>query len=106
VRWSTLWGPVERWGEYRRRQRAALDESNRIGPDVLLPTDHAAAPGPEADSGGRPATEPLPAAPPGAFGDVGQPLNRHSPFYLGFFGATGALLAWALWTPRLVLQTD
>ncbi|KRE61411.1 hypothetical protein ASG78_13300 [Nostocoides sp. Soil756] len=29
---------------------------------------------------------------------MGQPLNRHSPFYLGFFGATGAMLAFGLWT--------
>ncbi|WP_426561700.1 AI-2E family transporter [Angustibacter sp. McL0619] len=30
------------------------------------------------------------------FGIPGAPLNRHSPFYLGFFGAIGALLGWAL----------
>ncbi len=99
MRWSTLWGPVERWSDYRRRQRAALEESNRIGPDFLLPTDHAAAtaapPGPGADTGLLGATEPT--ASHGDFGDAGQPLNRHSPFYLGFWGATGALLAWALW---------
>ena len=28
---------------------------------------------------------------------IGRPLNRHSPFYIGFFGATGALLAIGLW---------
>ena len=32
------------------------------------------------------------------FGVVGQPLNRHSPFYLGFFGASGAMLAFGLWS--------
>jgi predicted PurR-regulated permease PerM len=97
VRWSTLWGPVERWGEYRRRQRAALEESNRIGPGVLPPVEAvpsvAAAPA-EAEGQTAPLVEP---SPPGRFGDVGVPLNRHSPFYLGFFGATGALLAWTLW---------
>ena len=31
------------------------------------------------------------------YGVVGRPLNRHSPFYVGFFGATGALLAIGLW---------
>ena len=36
----------------------------------------------------------LPAMP---YGIVGRPLNRHSPFYLGFLGATGALLAVGLW---------
>jgi len=97
VRWSTLWGPVERWGEYRRRQRAALEESNRIGPEVLPPVEAvpsvAGAPA-AAEGQTAPPVEP---SPPGRFGDVGVPLNRHSPFYLGFFGATGALLAWTLW---------
>ena len=32
------------------------------------------------------------------YGVVGRPLNRHSPFYIGFFGATGALLAIGLWS--------
>ena len=97
MRWSTLWGPVERWGEYRRRQRAALEESNRIGPGVLPPVEAvpsvAGAPA-EVEGQTAPPVEP---SPPGRFGDVGVPLNRHSPFYLGFFGATGALLAWTLW---------
>ena len=31
------------------------------------------------------------------YGAVGRPLNRHSPFYIGFFGAIGALLAIGLW---------
>ena len=97
MRWSTLWGPVERWGEYRRRQRAALEESNRINPGVLpsveaVPSVAGAAA--EVEGQTAPPVEP---SPPGRFGDVGVPLNRHSPFYLGFFGATGALLAWTLW---------
>jgi predicted PurR-regulated permease PerM len=101
VRWSTLWGPVERWGEYRRRQRAALEESNRINPDVLPRPDQAPTPDlpPTGGGPGRVApAEPVAPAAPGRYGDVGLPLNRHSPFYIGFFGATGALLAWALWT--------
>ncbi len=101
MRWSTLWSPVERWGEYRRRQRAALEESNRINPDVLPRPDQAPTEAlPTTGGGPGPAapTEPVAPAVPGRFGDVGQPLNRHSPFYLGFLGATGALLAWALWT--------
>ena len=101
MRWSTLWGPVERWGEYRRRQRAALENSNRIAPGVIPPSD---APEPVGDG----AREEGPttaehetgtlAGVLGPYGSVGQPLNRHSPFYIGFLGATGALLAWALWT--------
>ena len=35
------------------------------------------------------------AAPP--LRQAGRPLNRHSPFYIGFFGAIGALLAIGLW---------
>lgn len=31
------------------------------------------------------------------FGQAGQPLNRHSPLYVGFVGATGVLGAYALW---------
>ena len=27
---SRLWSPVTRWGDFRRRQLAALEESNRI----------------------------------------------------------------------------
>lgn len=84
MRLTTVWGPVARWGEYRRRQRAALEHSNRIGHGVGEPV-------PE----GHPAVG---ADPLSRFGAAGQPLNRHSPFYLGFFGATGAMLAFGLWT--------
>jgi predicted PurR-regulated permease PerM len=112
VRLSTLWGPVERWGDYRRRQRAALEESNRIdtgalpvvppGPPSGPPTGDGAGripvePGPAADTSGSPAT--------GMFGAIGQPLNRHSPFYIGFFGASGAMLAFGLWTGLARLAT-
>ena len=31
---SRLWSPVTRWGEFRRRQLAALEESNRIAAQV------------------------------------------------------------------------
>ena len=30
MRFAGLWEPVQRWGEFRRRQLAALEESNRI----------------------------------------------------------------------------
>ena len=81
MRLTTVWGPATRWGDYRRRQRAALARSNRIDVEALaedvqvLPSDH----------------------PLSRFGQAGQPLNRHSPFYIGFLGATGALLAIGLW---------
>ncbi|MDO9495898.1 MAG: AI-2E family transporter, partial [Nocardioides sp.] len=35
------------------------------------------------------------------FGEQGAPFERRSPFYLGFFGALGALLAYFLWTALL-----
>ncbi|WP_101394656.1 AI-2E family transporter [Phycicoccus duodecadis] len=82
VRLTTVWGPVSRWGEFRRRQLQALERSNRLDR------------GPLGDEpGAAPAEHPL-----SRYGAVGQPLNRHSPFYLGFFGATGAMLAFGLWT--------
>ena len=31
------------------------------------------------------------------YGQAGRPLNRQSPFYVGFFGALGVLLALGLW---------
>ena len=113
---SRLWSPVTRWGEFRRRQLAALEESNRIAAraradggaaadtePAALPVDPALpapvpAPAPAAAAAAPPAAAEdagsLPSAP---YGVIGRPLNRHSPFYLGFFGATGALLAVGLW---------
>ncbi len=47
-----------------------------------------------------PTTPPPPrpeAQPPTRFGEAGRPLNRHSPFYVGFVGALGALVAIGLW---------
>lgn len=35
------------------------------------------------------------------FGEQGAPFERRSPFYIGFFGALGALLAYFLWTALL-----
>lgn len=105
---SKLWSPVTRWAEFRRRQLEALEESNRIAAQSLEGADEATdrAPRLEPSVAGADqpdvhhpdraadATDGLPAAP---FGVVGRPLNRHSPFYIGFFGATGALLAVGLW---------
>jgi predicted PurR-regulated permease PerM len=131
VKVSRLWSPVTRWGEFRRRQLAALEESNRIaardrGDGGTEAPDAGPGPGPvdiltTADAGATtgappPGAETLPTGAPGAlgaageapaagglppgsgYGVVGRPLNRHSPFYIGFFGATGALLAIGLWS--------
>ncbi|HET8615879.1 MAG TPA: AI-2E family transporter [Actinomycetales bacterium] len=37
-----------------------------------------------------------PAEPSGAFGTPGQPMNRHSPFYLGLVGGLGLLAAYGI----------
>ena len=105
-----MYRPVTRWADFRRRQLAALEESNRIAArvrdedetgidepaDLEPPVVDGSGDETPAPVGGRAA----PSGEPGrssAFGVVGRPLNRHSPFYLGFFGATGALLAIGLW---------
>lgn len=110
---SRLWSPVNRWGEFRRRQLAALEESNRIAAratdadpagreaDNDAAATASAPPGPTADAVAS--TAPTPPEQGAGFsasnpyGVVGRPLNRHSPFYIGFFGATGALIALGLW---------
>lgn len=110
---SRLWSPVTRWGDFRRRQLAALEESNRIaarvsdadpagtGADGATRAPASAPPGPTADAVAP--TAPPPGeqgggfSPSNPYGVVGRPLNRHSPFYIGFFGATGALIALGLW---------
>lgn len=90
VRLSRVWEPVRRWDEFRRRQVAALEESNRLAASQL-----------ERDAAGKaPAAEGAPIEPSPLstqFGELGRPLNRHSPSYLGFFGATGAVVAVSLW---------
>jgi predicted PurR-regulated permease PerM len=105
---SRLWSPVTRWGEFRRRQLAALEESNRIAAQVTdtepagRDADSATGATASAPTGGDPDHPPPDAVASSreqaaVYGVVGRPLNRHSPFYIGFFGATGALLAVGLW---------
>ena len=97
----------ERWSEYRRRQRAALRESNRA-PVVIDDTDYdeladeveAEQRRLDAERAGEERTvPPVQTAPTQAlpqYGLAGQPLNRHSPFYVGFVGAFGVLVAYTL----------
>jgi predicted PurR-regulated permease PerM len=101
---SRLWAPVTRWGEFRRRQLAALEQSNHIAAKAME-ADDTHPPRADEDSvlevfepSRPPATgEGAGSVPVAPYGIVGRPLNRHSPFYIGFFGATGALLAVGLW---------
>ncbi len=74
MRLSTPLGPVNRWADYRRRQRLLASASSSQPAGGIRPSQ------PQTDHGG-----------------VGAPLNRHSPFYLGFLGALGAMLAIGLW---------
>jgi predicted PurR-regulated permease PerM len=121
---------LQRWTDYRRRQRAALRESYRSQRYAQPPEPHEAnlitdtlpPLGGDTGTGNGPADAAGAAeaaidedptqgrAPEGAtaigrdgqphrsgYGTAGRPLNRQSPFYVGFFGALGVLLAYGLW---------
>ena len=85
----------ERVEESRRRPLADLGGEHRGDDEQLthslladtLPRQDTEPMGPEPDvrGGRRP------------FGQAGRPLNRQSPFYVGFVGAIGVLAAYALW---------
>jgi predicted PurR-regulated permease PerM len=117
---------LRRWTDYRERQRTALRESYRSRPyderperhepnlisDTLPPLDGVAGTGEsttvdeaaiDQDPQQGPAPEGATAIGPdgrphrSGYGKAGRPLNRQSPFYVGFFGAIGVLLAVGLW---------
>jgi len=90
---------LRRWSDFRRRQRENLRASN-------APTHSR----PEAGEKPEEVTEqslltdtlPLlaePAQPSGrrTYGTAGRPLNRQSPFYVGFVGALGVFVAYGLY---------
>jgi predicted PurR-regulated permease PerM len=104
---------LNRWSDFRRQQRANLRASN-----VRTP----APPGGAHESAATPAgsllTDTLPCEPdalplapdpmppasntPGSngrqdYGTAGQPLNRQTPFYVGFVGALGVFAAYGLY---------
>jgi predicted PurR-regulated permease PerM len=100
-----LRGLRDRERAFRARQRERVEESRRRpladlggerrGDDEQL--THSLL----ADTLPRQDTEPV-AAPDvrggrRPFGQAGRPLNRQSPFYVGFVGAIGVLAAYALW---------
>ena len=109
---------LERWKEFRRKQRAALRESNRstalLAAEVSGQTverDERVERVEHGDGGllngvlppTEGATHPAELSPAPAegdkqkFGPAGRPLNRQSPFYVGFIGAVGVLVALGLW---------
>jgi predicted PurR-regulated permease PerM len=104
---------LKRWSDFRQRQREILRASNAptlIAPNPIAPTPIAP------DAGGAPVggpetaeqperdllTDALPLGaqePPNLrrdYGTAGRPLNRQSPFYVGFVGAFGVLVAYGL----------
>jgi predicted PurR-regulated permease PerM len=100
-----LRGLRDRERAFRERQRARVEESrrrpldlgdDRTGDDERL--THSLL----GDTLPRQDAEPMAAEPEArgarrAFGQAGRPLNRQSPFYVGFVGAIGVLAAYALW---------
>jgi predicted PurR-regulated permease PerM len=101
---------VRRWRAWRHEQRDRWQASNRIqrpeptatagevGASAAPPAPHApvhpaAAPAPQA---GAAAGRGQASGDDSDFGRAGRPLNRQSPFYMGFVGAIGVLVAYGL----------
>ena len=76
---------VRRWQDFRVRQRELLDESNRLQSELWEQIHRT-----EAD-----VRTIAPASTP-ATGERQRPVWLASPFYIGFTGALGVLLAWLL----------
>jgi predicted PurR-regulated permease PerM len=100
---------LKRWSDFRRKQREILRASNVPTPierDGNTPTPIERDGGDEPEEGAEPGlltdTLPLVADPPGPgrrrdYGPAGRPLNRQSPFYVGFVGALGVFVAYGLY---------
>ena len=92
---------LRKWSEFRRRQRENLRASNTPTPpdgeaETEAETHEQLAPDPLRDN------LPLEANAPDSgrrrdYGTAGRPLNRQSPFYVGFVGAFGVLVAYGLY---------
>ena len=89
---------LKKWSDFRRRQRENLRASNtpkaqdgeavtdeQLEPDLLADALPIRADASGRDGGG------------GGYGTAGRPLNRQSPFYVGFVGAFGVLIAYGLY---------
>ena len=104
---------LKRWSDFRQRQREILRASNAptpIAPEPIAPDPIAPAGGVTPVDGPETGeqterdllTDALPLGarePPSRrrdYGIAGRPLNRQSPFYIGFVGALGVLVAYGL----------
>jgi len=90
---------LERWSDFRRRQRENLRASNARTP-APQNGEHERAEAPE--QGLLTDTLPLGDDAPDPirrhdYGTAGRPLNRQSPFYVGFVGALGVFVAYGLY---------
>src|SRR5674476_910125 len=99
---------LRRWSDFRQRQREILRASNAPTPATPTPVakHEGATPVGGPETGEQTLrdlltdTLPLgPHEPPSRrrdYGTAGRPLNRQSPFYVGFVGAIGVLVAYGL----------
>jgi len=90
---------LRRWSDFRRRQREILRASNAPNPNR-----HDTSGEPEETPGQSQLTGTLPVGadpsePIGRrdYGTAGRPLNRQSPFFVGFVGALGVFVAYGLY---------
>ncbi|HEX7535399.1 MAG TPA: AI-2E family transporter [Dermatophilaceae bacterium] len=94
---------LKRWSDFRRRQREILRANNAPTPPRETREDESAEGTERAPEGGLLTdTLPLEGDPPEPgrrrdFGTAGRPLNRQSPFYVGFIGALGVFVAYGLY---------
>jgi len=88
---------LKKWSDFRRRQREILRASNTPNaPDVDAETDEQPEPDLLTDALPLGADAPQPRG-RRDYGTAGRPLNRQSPFYVGFVGAFGVLVAYGLY---------
>lgn len=89
---------VQRWRRWRRDKLATWRSSNQIErdePEEGSEDRSGQSGGGGAEQGGTDERA-LSGGPADGFGAAGSPLNRQSPFYLGFVGAIGVLVAYGL----------
>jgi predicted PurR-regulated permease PerM len=99
---------LKRWSDFRQRQREILRASNAptstpptpITPDVRANPVEGPETGEQTERDLLTDTLPLGAQEPPSrrhdYGTAGRPLNRQSPFFVGFVGAFGVLVAYGL----------